>query len=223
MLEIREFSKSTARRMRILCWSQNVMLHPFWEADEEISCSGSNLHACFFSIISLECLSDFWCYWCKAFPDSSSMTAVTVSPRCRHTAKLTAPDSLSLRSVRHFICWNKATCALVVFVGMMTRINISRWDFFIGWVWWKARQGGKGILKGYCSIRLGLNDIFPTICLSKAFQFAPYQYCTTSLALCEREDDLRSLVLIWMIGISTKIWAVHFCHTADIIEVHIAD
>lgn len=34
---------------------------------QQTSCSGTNLHAGFHSAVSLERLSEFWCYWCAAF------------------------------------------------------------------------------------------------------------------------------------------------------------
>lgn len=99
----------------------------FWEADQEISCSQRHRHT---HISSLECLSESWWYWCEAFPDSSS--TVAASPRC--LSKNQQQLIPSLLSARHFIYWNKATCASVVIylLGIVTGINPARWWLWLG-------------------------------------------------------------------------------------------
>lgn len=127
----RDSSWASTARLWLLCCSQNVMPYP-WEADQETSCSGTNPHACFLSVVSLECLSESWCYWREAFPDSSSIATVTLSPTHSQIKSNWFALSLPLSPVSgtFHLLEQGHLFLLLHLLNTVTGINASRWELF---------------------------------------------------------------------------------------------
>lgn len=120
----------------------------FWEADQEISCSGTTLqkHPFFPSNIRLESLSEFWCYWCEAiappwppsqchYPTHSNLNGNWSLLSCRWSIKFTGTKPTEfLLYLAELVIWIYSNCYLVIMVKSAT-----------------PRE------QGHCSIRLELN------------------------------------------------------------------